>query len=524
MQPKSRWSQMKFIIAFLLALFMVSCAEQANDASQGDDALLPADSVSISIDIVATNLDVPWEIIWGPDNWIWYTEKGGSISKLDPRTGEKKLLLHMPEVLKSGTKGLLCMALHPDFEKFPYVVVNYQFMKDRHVKKDYWSRWVRYTYDGKTLKDPLVYFEETAEAGHNGSRVTFAPDGTILMAVGDGDNQNDEKNSGVAQNMEMYGGKVLRYNLDGTIPDDNPFPGSPVWALGFRVPQGMVFASNGNLYTSEHGHNINDEVNLVQKGQNYGYPNVSGACDEPHEMDFCAQHNVKAPIMAWTPTIAPSGITYYDHNAIPQWRNTLLLVTLKTQSLRALKLNQQGDSVVYESVYFPEIYGRLRDICISPTGDVYIATGNRDWTGVDGFPQEKDDMIMKLSAGSAAASTSAHVAKSQPSSTTATPGSVIYKDYCSSCHKSDGGGLADYSPSLLTSPRVGGDVDGLISVVLNGQHSGNYETDMPAFDFLSNDQIAHLVEYVQLTFGQKAQSVTPAQVNNLRNTPKPMPE
>src|SRR5690606_13330250 len=125
------------------------------------------------------------------------------------------------EVIRTGTKGLLCMALHPNFDKLPYVVVNYHYMKDRFVKRDIWSRWVRYTYDGVKLTDPLVYFEEPADQGHNGSRVTIAPDGTVLMAVGDGDNQNDEKNSGVAQNMKMYGGKVLRYNLDGTIPNDN---------------------------------------------------------------------------------------------------------------------------------------------------------------------------------------------------------------------------------------------------------------------------------------------------------------
>lgn len=514
---------MKLILTFIFAMLMVSCFDQRNSASTGGDGLISAiepvnagDSASISIDVIATNLDAPWEIAWGPDNWIWYTEKGGVISKLNPLTGERKLLLHMPEVLRSGTKGLLCMALHPDFGKFPYVVVNYHYMKDRHVKKDFWSRWVRFTYDGETLKDPLIYFEETAEAGHNGSRVTFAPDGTVLMAVGDGDNKNDERNSGVAQKMKMYGGKVLRYNLDGTIPDDNPFPGSPVWALGFRVPQGMVFASNGNLYTSEHGHNTNDEVNLVKKGHNYGYPNVSGVCDEPREMDFCAQHNVQPPIMAWTPTVAPSGIAYYNHNAIPQWKNALLLVTLKTQSLRVLKLNPRGDSVVNESVYLAEMFGRLRDICVSPVGDVYIATGNRDWTGVDGFPQEKDDRIIKLSAGNPATSTSV-VLRPQPPSGAVTPGSVIYKNYCASCHKSDGAGLAGYSPSLVTSPRVKGDVDALISVVLNGQHSGNYETDMPAFAFLSNDQIANVIEYLRLTFVEEKGVVTSAQVNNLRN-------
>lgn len=335
------------------------------------------------------------------------------------------------------------------------------------------------------------------------------------MAVGDGDNRNDEKNSGVAQKMEMYGGKVLRYNLDGTIPDDNPFPGSPVWALGFRVPQGMVLASNGNLYTSEHGHNTNDEVNLVRKGHNYGYPNVSGTCDEPREMAFCAQHQVQPPIIAWTPTVAPSGIAYYDNDAIPQWKNALLVVTLKTQSLRVLTLNSHGDSVVNESVYLAEMFGRLRDICISPRGDVYVATGNRDWTGVDGFPQEKDDRIIKLSAGDSRTSTA--VVASQTLASGAAPGSLIYKDYCASCHKSDGAGLADYAPSLKSSPLVKGDADRLISVVLTGQHSGNYPTDMPAFDFLSNDQIAEVAAYVRSTFAQKKGMVTSAQVSNLRD-------
>jgi mono/diheme cytochrome c family protein len=335
------------------------------------------------------------------------------------------------------------------------------------------------------------------------------------MAVGDGDSRNDEKNSGVAQNMKMYGGKVLRYNVDGTIPADNPFPGSPVWALGFRVPQGMVYASNGNLYTSEHGHITNDEVNMVKKGHNYGYPNVSGGCDEPREMDFCAQHNVQPPIMAWTPTLGLAGIAYYNHSAIPQWKNSLLLLALKAQSLRVLQLNERGDSVLNETVYLTEMFGRLRGICISPDGDVYIATGNRDWTQVEGFPQEKDDRILKISAGKTSTSTSATISSLQ-SSSTLSPGSIIYKDYCASCHKNDGAGLTGYFPSLATSPRVRGDVNDLIGIVLNGQHTGSYETDMPAFGFLSDDKIANVVEYVRVTFGMGEGGVTPTQVDNVR--------
>lgn len=515
---------MKPILVLATVMLLVACANQrdrksgAGDASTGGiKTISAADSATISIDVIASNLDVPWDIVWGPDNWIWYTEKSGSISKLNPTTGENKLVLQIPDVLRSGTKGLLCMALHPDFERYPYVVVNYHYMKDRHVKKDFWSRWVRYTYDGATLKDPLIYFEETAEAGHNGSRVTFASDGTVMMAVGDGDNKNDEKNSGVAQNMKMYGGKVLRFNLDGTIPDDNPFPGSPVWALGFRVPQGMVYASNGNLYTAEHGHNTDDEVNLVRKGQNYGYPNVSGVCDEPREMDFCAKYNVQPPLMAWTPTLGLAGLTYYDHDAIPQWKNSLLVLSLKNQSLRVLKLNDQGDSVVHESIYLAEMFGRLRGICVSPDGDVFVSTGNRDWTRVEGFPQEKDDRIIKLSVSDGTATTVAVAqSASQLTSGGPTPGQVIYKSYCVSCHKSDGAGLAGDFPALTNSSRVRGDVDELIRIVLNGQNTGAYPADMPGFEFLSDDQVARVVEYVRQTFGQEEGNVTLAQVSRLR--------
>lgn len=503
---------MKPILILLIAIVILSCSDPRQDS--GVERVEGPDSVSISIDIIAKNLDVPWEITWGPDDWIWYTEKDGSISRLNPLTGERKLILHIPEVLRSGTKGLLCMALHPDFDKHPYVVVNYQYMKDRFVKKDYWSRWARFTYDGRTLKDSIVYFEETAEAGHNGSRVIFAPDGTVMMAVGDGDNRNDEKNSGVAQRMDMYGGKVLRYNLDGTIPSDNPFPGSPVWALGFRVPQGMVLASNGNLYTSEHGHNTNDEVNLVRKGHNYGYPNVLGVCDTPAELEFCAKHNVQPPIMAWTPTVAPSGIAYYNHDAIPQWKNSLLVVTLKDQSLRVLKLNDQGDSVVKESVYLAEMFGRLRDVCVSPDGDVYIATGNRDWTRIDGYPQEDDDRIIKLSPGKGGNSISAIASRS---SSTAMEGDVIYKNYCTSCHKADGAGVDGYAPSLTRSSVVKGDEKELINIVLRGQHTGSYETGMPSFSFLSNEQIASVVEYVRATFGDRRGDVSGEQVEDIRS-------
>src|SRR5690606_5435209 len=246
-----------------------------------------------------------------------------------------------------------------------------------------------------------------------------------------------------------------------------------------RVPQGLVYASNGQLYSAEHGHVTNDEVNLIKKGANYGYPKVLGACDEAHEMDFCATHQIKEPIMAWTPTIAAAGLDYYNHPAIPQWQNSLLLLTLRNQSMRVLQLNDKGDVVVKEQVYFEKRFGRLRDICISPAGDVYLSTSNRDWNPVEGFPQGNDDRIIKISANKTGKThttpskphemeskvkPTAPVVKKEP----ALKGAQVYNNYCASCHKPDGTGIAGTFPPLKGAEQVSGDKNELIRIVLNG--------------------------------------------------------
>lgn len=487
------------------------------------------DTSSLEVTTVASHLDVPWEITWGPDNWIWFTEQSGTVSKVNPATGEVKLLLRIvPDVYRNRTLGLLCMALHPDMEHFPYVYLNYTYMKG----KDLWSRWARYTYDGTKLGEPLTLLEVPANVGHNGSRIAFAPDGKLMLATGDADPRNDERNGGNAQNLESLSGKILRLNIDGTVPEDNPFPGSAVWALGFRVPQGLVYASNGKLYSAEHGNVINDEVNLIQRGANYGYPNVSGVCDTPKEKPYCEAHDIKPPLMAWTPTIAPSGLDYYNHPAIPEWQNSLLLVTLKTQSLRVLKLNQKGDAVLGEKVYFEKEFGRLRDVCVSPDGDVYVSTSNRDWNPAEGFPMAKDDRILKISkrnttvtatpskAEEANAETSA-----QPRKTAAAhPGEATFTNYCATCHKANGEGVAGTFPPLKNSSWVRGDKDALIRVILHGLSEPitvdgvRYEGDMPAFNFLTDAQIADLVEYVRSEFGNKKDKVSEKEVARIRKS------
>lgn len=181
--------------------------------------------------------------------------------------------------------------------------------------------------------------------------------------------------SSQAQNTGSLSGKILRINLDGTLPSDNPLAGSPIWSLGHRNAQGLVFAK-GRLYSAEHGNTTDDEVNIIQKGRNYGWPNVEGYCNNGSEPAFCSSNNVVEPIQAWSPTIAPSGLDYYNSTAIPQWRNSLLLAVLKDSELLQLKLNDAGDRVEAVNTYYKSTYGRLRDVCVAPDGKVYLITSN----------------------------------------------------------------------------------------------------------------------------------------------------
>jgi aldose sugar dehydrogenase len=512
-----------FHFAFLFVGLFARSVAQTPIASAQSSAL--SDTAEMEVSIIAAHLDVPWEITWGPDNWIWFTEQSGTISKVNPETGEQKLLIRIiPDVYRHRTLGLLCMALHPDMKNFPFVFVNYILHNGDELR----SRWVRYTYNGTALSNPLTLLEIPAGIGHNGSRIVFAPDGKIMLATGDADPKNDAANSGNAQNIKSPGGKILRLNIDGTIPADNPFAGSPVWALGFRVPQGLVYASNGHLYIAEHGNLINDEVNVVIKGANYGYPNVSGACDQPEEKEYCATHQIRGPLTSWTPTVAPAGIDYYDHSVIPQWRNSLLMTTLKDQSLRVLKLNEQGTAVVDEKVYFQKHFGRLRDLCISPDGDVFLATSNRDWNPAPGFPADNDDRIIRISPKRAKAKTThatTEVKKKTAVAATAKRSSVgqeLYESYCGSCHKTDGTGVEGTFPPLKGSTRVSAKKTELIQVVLGGLrgpitvNSVVYNMEMPAFDFLSDDQVADVVTYVRATFANKEEEVTQGDVRRIR--------
>ncbi|MEO5650283.1 MAG: PQQ-dependent sugar dehydrogenase [Ginsengibacter sp.] len=486
------------------------------------EQIIRIDSTKIGVTTILSDLNVPWEIAWGPDNQIWFTEQSGTISKVDPHTGKKKLLLDIThEVYRQRTLGLLGMVIYPD-KKQHYLIVDYT----THTGKDsiLVSRLVRYTYTNDTLKNPFILLEiPGGPGGHNGSRVAVSPDGKVFWSTGDA---TRDKN---AQDILSLNGKILRLNIDGSIPIDNPYPGSPVWSFGHRNSQGLVFTPEGILFNSEHGDATDDEVNLIQKSRNYGWPNVEGYCNTPDEKAYCDSTGIAEPIKAWTPCIAPSGIDYYHSAKIPEWNNSILLVTLKGSSFRVLKLNKQGNSIISEKIYFQNQFGRLRDICVSPTGDIYISTSNRDWNPL-GVPKKNDDRIIRIgkisevdnlsqvNINDVADAASGRVSLPESSS----PGNTIYTNYCASCHKKDGSGVAGTFPALRNNQYVTGEKRLLTKIVLKGSVAlpikNQYEKSekMPAFNFLNDQQIADVLTYIRQTWGNHADSISNEEVKKTR--------
>ncbi|HET6766658.1 MAG TPA: PQQ-dependent sugar dehydrogenase [Chitinophagaceae bacterium] len=347
-------------LLFLFLLSTIGCNKKKSNETTPTE---------ITTRIVKQNLQHVWEILWGPDDHIWFTERDGKISKMNPTTGAIVFSSTINDVVPSGEGGLLGMALHPDFlnNGFLYVVYNYN------SSNGYKEKMARYTFSNNSITNPTSIIDNIAASSiHNGSRVRIVTESTgvkIYFTTG------DASNASTAQDVNSRSGKVLRLNADGSVPADNPIGGNPLWSYGHRNPQGLVFVNN-KLYESEHGPNIEDEVNIIDKGRNYGWPTVNGPCDAG-ETSFCTTNNIKEPI--WSSgdnTIAVCGIDYYNHDKIPEWKNSILMTTLKDASLRQLKLSTDGNSVESTSIYFKNDYGRLRDICISLSGKVYICTSN----------------------------------------------------------------------------------------------------------------------------------------------------
>jgi len=351
---------MKAIFTCLVVLLLFTTCKK-NGNSDNDNGNLP--DVELKNRVVVSGLRFPWGMVYGPDNFIWFTERGGKISRLNPSNGQISPLLTISEVRENGEGGLLGIALNPDFSTNPWVYVAYNY------GSSYKEKIVRYTYTGGALTSPVTIIDNVgASSTHNGSRLLIAS-GKLFISTGDAADTN------TPQNVNSTSGKILRVNLDGSIPSDNPYANNPLWSYGHRNPQGLVQVGN-KIFSSEHGPDSDDEINVIEKGRNYGWPNIKGFCNEAGEQSFCSANGIAQPLIAWTPTIAPSGMAYYNSDYIPQFKNSLLLAVLKNTKLMQLKLDDAQTKIEGTKDFYVNAYGRMRDVCVSPEGKIYVCTSN----------------------------------------------------------------------------------------------------------------------------------------------------
>ncbi|MFL1013079.1 PQQ-dependent sugar dehydrogenase [Flavisericum labens] len=363
-------------------------------------------------------LNTPLDLNYGPDGYLWVTEKNdGIVVRIDLNTANRDVLITIPDAFSSGGQdGLLGLAFDAGFlSGSPYVYLSYSVGTSLNNVK---QKLVRYTYSSNgndgSLSSPLVLIENLpASNDHNSGKLVFGTDGKLYYTIGDQGNRDCSTNLAQflptqqeidSEDWSKYPGKILRLNTDGSIPGDNPILNnvrSHIYSYGHRNPQGLVLGSNGVLYSSEHGPSSDDEVNIINSGKNYGWPYVAGLKDNLHDGAICNAANETAftasnyqdPIMSMfvstTPqdpnctdswmcraNIAPSGMDIYESNTIPSWKNSLLVTSLKRGRIYKLNLNENGTVVDQENItqhFYTQ--NRYRDIVVSPDGkSIYIIT------------------------------------------------------------------------------------------------------------------------------------------------------
>lgn len=345
---------------------------------------------------VIGNLDVPWEIKWGPDDHLWITERDGIVSRVNVENGTKYEILDLSSVLfDSYESGLLGMEIHPEFNNgAPYVFLAYTYGPTNNPLE----KIVAYEYDSANdqLVNEMVLVDDIdANSTHIGCRLLALDDLSMLITTGDAQQWN------LSQDVEEITGKTLRISinhLDGTFGEpfsENPDPSSMVYTIGHRNAQGLAIGGNGIIYSSEHGPSNDDELNIIEANGNYGWPNVQGFCDNISvdfyyaeylednnisESEYCNDFGITEPLWSsGTSTIAPSDIIWYDHPAIPEFQNSLLMTVLKDKKLVRFQFTADGQTITEEDDFFVNTWGRLRDICTSPDGKIYIATNGNNW-------------------------------------------------------------------------------------------------------------------------------------------------
>ncbi|NRA06356.1 MAG: PQQ-dependent sugar dehydrogenase [Nitrosopumilus sp.] len=330
----------------------------------------PFPDLAVKVEIISENLSIPWSIDFASDGRIFFSERTGTLQVIDDGVQKQVMTINVG----GGEGGMLGIALDPDFENNHYIYIYYTYNELFSTK----NKLVRYVESNNSLTEDKILFEGIPGASyHDGGRIKFGPDGKLYITTGDSGDPN------LSQRLDSLAGKILRINSDGSIPEDNPFPDSAVFSFGHRNPQGIGWDKSGVLIGTEHGQSAHDEINLIQAGKNYGWPDVIG--DETKD-------GMTNPLLhSGDDTWAPSGGSFYYGDEIPHWNGKYFVASLRGEHLLAIDFDSKYNVVSFEKLFLGE-FGRLRNVVSGPDG-LYVLTSNQDGRGT---PSYNDDRILLI--------------------------------------------------------------------------------------------------------------------------------
>lgn len=344
------------------------------DDSDWDASIHNTEKVSFQVQTYIDGFDIPWGMAFMPDKRMLVTDRIGDIWIVaKDGTNKVKVIGEVPSVRSKGQGGMLDVEVHPNFINNSFIYLTYSDISDN----KFHTSLIRAKLVNNKLVDSEVIFRPkeqsfTKKTHHYGSRIVFDDDGFIYFSIGDRGDRD------LAQNLDMPNGKMYRIYDDGTIPIDNPFYYTKgaiksIWSYGHRNAQGMaIHPLTRQIWEAEHGPRGGDEVNIILKGHNYGWPVITYGKNYSGTIISRLTHKegMDQPIFHWTPSIAVCGIAFYDGDQFPEWKNNLLATSLKFERLHRVELD--GLNMVKDEIIF-EAGSRVRDVEIGPNGMIYVA-------------------------------------------------------------------------------------------------------------------------------------------------------